>query len=93
MSKVFIVFGGTGEYSGGYEWAVCAYANEERAKTHVIAAIARAKEYEATMLTQHYEGWEAQRAIRGGWMPDLDPNFTMDYTGTEYWYLETELKP
>ena len=81
--KINTVFGTTGEYSDRDEWAVISYLDEERAKDHVVRAIEKAKEWEVKRnekYTNPPEGWN-----------EYDPKMTMDYNGTYYFYVTTEI--
>lgn len=81
--NVHTVFGSTGEYSDREEWAVTSYLEEEIAKDHVVRATERAKEFEVIrkdMYTDPPEGWN-----------EHDPKMMMDYTGTRYYYITTEI--
>jgi hypothetical protein len=81
--KTFVVMGTTGEYSDRDEWPVCGYSNEENAKQHVK---------EATRVAKHIESTRENRySIPHGSNP-YDPNMCMDYTGTDYFYHEVELR-
>jgi hypothetical protein len=78
--KIYIVEGSTGEYSDRQDWIVCAYQSKEKAEEHADKAEHRAKE----MLPKRYSNFEGQN--------EFDPHMRMDYTGTEYYVIETELK-
>lgn len=91
--KVFVVFGKTGEYSDRSEWPVCAYSSEDDAKTHVT----KAQEYsDAWRARTQQDDWldidfeEQERALKAA--NPMDPCFSSDYIGTEYWYSPLELK-
>jgi hypothetical protein len=81
--KIWVVRGTTGEYSDRSEWPVCAYKDEQKAKDHAEMATKRAKEIEAT---------RKNRYPRCEGLNEFDPNMSIDYTGTEYFIEEMELK-
>ena len=81
--NVYTVFGTTGEYSDRDEWPVISYLDEEMAKEHVIRATEKAKEWEVKRKETYAdppEGWNKH-----------DPKMSMDYTGTSYYYVTTEI--
>ncbi len=80
--KIYIVGGTTGAYSDRTDWVVCAYTDSEQAETHVRNAMLRAKEIEKSRESRY-------TAVRG--INEFDPEMRMDYTGTEYYTVETEL--
>lgn len=82
--NVYTVFGVTGEYSDRDEWTVISYLDEDMAKDHVIRAKEKAKEWEVLRKDRYTappEGWN-----------EHDPKMSMDYTGTEYYYVTTLLR-
>jgi len=81
--NVFIVYGTTGEYSDRSEWAVCAYPKREDADKHADQA----------KLWDHKNGreWASLPYDKREKNP-YDPEYTRDYTGTDYYVLECELK-
>lgn len=85
--KIYVVIGTTGEYSDRNEWVVCAYTDEDKAKTHIIKAeeFARVKFLERSSA----EDWQAWcTSLR----TPLDPQMDMFYTGTSYYYVETDIR-
>jgi hypothetical protein len=80
--KIYIVNGATGEYSDQDDWVVCAYRDRALADAHVHDAMIRAKEIEKS--GSRYEQKKGEN--------EFDPNMRMDYTGTKYYVVETELK-
>lgn len=84
-SKVYVVMGTTGEYSDRTEWPVCAYLEESLAQEHITKATARAKEIEVL---------RGDRYLRApdGVVNEYDPDMSMDYTGTDYYCIEVELR-
>jgi hypothetical protein len=81
--NVYTIFGSTGEYSDRNEWSVISYLDEERAKDHVVRASEKANEWEVVRknkFTNPPEKWN-----------EYDPEMQMDYTGTSYYYVTTEI--
>jgi hypothetical protein len=81
--KIYIVEGTTGEYSDRQDWTVCAYRSEKKAEDHVRNAMLRAKEIEKSREDQYH--------VAAG-VNEFDPDMRMDYTGTEHYTVECELK-
>jgi hypothetical protein len=81
--KIWIVEGTTGEYIDRNDWVVCAYYSKQKAEEHARKAMLRAKEIEKTRESSYHvpEG-----------VNEFDPDMRMDYTGTEYFTIECELK-
>lgn len=82
--KIYIVEGSTGEYSDHVEWVVCAFKNKDNAQELVINASARARE-----IYSKYNTWDVGE--REDLKSKYDPKMQMDYTGTNYRIIETEL--
>jgi hypothetical protein len=80
--KIYIVYGTTGEYSDRSDWIVCAYENKKFAEDHVSKAMHRAMEISKKRMSLFDLAGEKN---------EFDPGMKMDYTGTEYTVLETEL--
>lgn len=81
--KIWIVEGTTGEYSDRDDWAVVAYKSKKKAEDHVRNAMLRAKEIEESRESRYH-------AAEG--VNQFDPKMRMDYTGTEYYTVECDLK-
>ena len=83
MTKLFVVIGCTGEYSGFDEWVVCAYSDEAHARQHAEAAQVQMSEWQAThgRYEDPPKGWNK-----------YDPVGYCDYTGTTYTVQEVELR-
>jgi hypothetical protein len=79
MEFVYVVFGGTGEYSDYIEWAVRAFETEEEA----VILVNRLKE-----LSKDIESWHPYSKLDdiSEELLFLDPNFGADYNGTYYTY-------
>ncbi len=82
--KIYIVEGSTGEYSDRSEWVVCAFRSKEKAEELASKATLRAKELQG-------ENWRYQSTEDRG-INEFDLEMNMDYTGTDYYVIETELK-
>lgn len=87
MSIVYVVMGTTGEYSDHREWPVCAFKDERSAQQHVTAC-----DEEARRVYIDVEVNFRLNRITGNPDSKLDPNMETDYTGTKYYYFETELR-
>lgn len=89
---IYVVIGMTGEYSDRTEWMVRAYTNKEAAQAVVVEYTKKAKELEVRCRLPKDNPLYFNR-----YSADLlrqqhpDPQFQMDYTGTEYYYEEVEL--
>jgi len=90
--NIFVVFGSSGEYSDRNEWMVCAFRTEAAAQAKVTELETKMQELgltrEAHQFTTEYY---AKREEMSKQMRELDENFYMDYTGTSYYLVETEL--
>lgn len=74
---LYVVMGTTGEYSDRTEWPVRAFLDETKAADLVLRA-----EAEARQLA--YRSDHSRKSA-------ADPNFRMDYTGTEYYIMPVPL--
>jgi hypothetical protein len=86
MDKIiYVVRGSTGEYSDRWEWLVKAFTDKITAENFVndCSAIAR-REFDNANKSSSFWGYEKSS--------ELDPNFSMDYTGTNYYLEEVELQ-
>jgi hypothetical protein len=81
--KIWIVEGTTGDYSDRSDWAVCAYSSQEKAEEHASKAMHRAMEIQKSN-PRYYSPKPGEN--------EFDSNMHMDYTGTEYYTVECELK-
>ncbi len=80
---IWLVMGATGEYSDRNEWPVKAFTDKARAEALIEAASAQARAVE--------DARESRYHVAKGINP-FDPNMQMAYTGTHYFYYETELE-
>lgn len=81
--KIYIVFGGTGEYSDHQTWMVKAFRDEDQAKALVENASWAANAIDAVR--------ENRYDSPNGANP-YDPDMYMDYTGTSYYIESVELE-
>lgn len=84
--RIYIIQGATGEYSDRAEWLVGAFKNEDEAKKFVIEA-----EEISRVHFINYKASESKFKYSNNATSHLDPQFKLDYTGTFYNIIETEL--
>lgn len=89
MERLWVVMGGTGEYSDRCEWPVRAYRDKSRAELEVSRLSEEAKAFEARVPYDYGSGRCAEVMAHGKKVGD--PGFASDYTGTSYFYYEVEL--
>ncbi len=82
-TKIYTIFGTTGEYSDKCIWAIASYYNEELAKVHVIKATEKANEWEVSRKNKYANPPEG--------FSKYDLKLTMDSTGTNYYYVTTDI--
>jgi hypothetical protein len=82
MSKIYVVFGQTGEYSDFNDWPVKAFRSESKAADLVVLATARANSLLVEYNDRRYNIPEGAN--------EYDPYMQMDYTGTSYRYIEVD---
>ena len=105
MSPIYVVYGRTGEYSSRSEWAVRAFRSEEAAKDfrqQLLDAVrelgcGRGDEKARDFPGYYQEEIETDKDyahFREPWrrLKALDPNFTAQYTGTDYSYYSVPLE-
>lgn len=85
--KVYVVMGGTGEYSDRREWPVAAYLDKAMADAHEDAAVRWARAHGLGFDADL--GWEERRDRPPS---PFDPGMHVDYTGTDYHVLEVPLR-
>ena len=85
--KVYIVMGQTGEYSDLNEWPVAAFHSEAKAAERVaeLDVWLRVNKFHSDGQVE----WSWSELERIG-KPQFDPNFTCDYTGTNYYLIAVE---
>lgn len=81
MKEIFVVIGSTGEYSDRSEWCVAAVETEDAAKRYVAALDVQ---YQSIPQHMRDDRWDHEDEIKA--IMTLDPEFSMDYTGTRYHY-------
>ena len=88
-NSVWLVMGATGEYSDRQEWPVRAYRDKSAAEREVM----RLTEESKALFARVGYGWEShqRKAVEEHGPRVGDPGFSMDYTGTSYFYYEAEL--
>ncbi len=89
--SLFVVVGTTGEYSDRSEWIVAAYWDQEKALEHAARARRRTAEIAASYGINYLDLLKAKDtkdpAVTNVW----DPNWSHDYTGTDYTVAEVPL--
>ena len=92
MTKIYVVFEAEGEYSDHSEWAVCAYTKEEDAKAHVekAAEIAIDASRENGISIEYSNKPEHTALLTNKYDPEASTY--RDYTGRNYYIVETELR-
>ena len=86
MSKIYIVYGNTGEYSDRREWTVAAYADEAMAREHAELAMRWYQENDAFEQSRKESDWQQKNPN------PYDPYMSIDYTGTDWTVGEVELR-
>ena len=89
--SLFIVIGTTGEYSDRSEWIVAAYWDQEKALEHAARARRRTAEIAASFGSNYLDLLKARDASDPGTKNIWDPNWSRDYTGTDYTVAEVPL--
>lgn len=84
MTKtLYVIQGSTGEYSDRREWNVAVVDSEEAAKSYVLAL---QKQYQEMPQAWLEDRWDFEDQMKEHMT--LDPQFAIDYTGTNWWYAE-----
>ena len=89
--KIWMVGGTTGEYSDRTEWVVDAWRSESEAQARVVE-LKRLMQEIGIGSRDNTLTWQ-EREMREKEMRKHDPAFQHDYTGSEYYTCELELKP
>lgn len=89
--KIWMVGGTSGEYSDRTEWVVDAWRSEAEAKARVEELKRRYLELGGDSMYR-IEDWDERQKTYDK-MRETDPAFQADYTGTEWYVCELELKP
>lgn len=82
MSKIFVVYGSTGEWSDKRTWSVCAFCAENKAMEMVDALTRRLNTFGIAPKTYSIDYADNLKKH----MNSLDKYFDHDYNGTRYWY-------
>jgi hypothetical protein len=97
IEKVYVVMGSSGEYSAREEWSVVAYADEELAKAHVLAAErharAQAEAHEDIEYDFDSDDWKCTPDAMHPWDTEFEPEFESwgNLRHIRYWYAEVAL--
>lgn len=79
-SKIYRVFGQTGEYSDAHEWTVKSFRTKQKAYSFIVELI----KYFVAKGFKNNDG-NLEGDYTSGYNPDLlDPGFSCDYAGTKY---------
>jgi hypothetical protein len=81
--KIYIVEGTTGDYSDRTDWVVCAFRSKKKAEDLAHKAMRRAKEIQISRPSR-YDAPKGEN--------EFDAKMQMDYTGTEYYIVECDLR-
>jgi hypothetical protein len=93
MKTIYAVIGTTGEYSDRTEWHVCGYINREKADKHAdIAKIWAHEQFEKHIKVHKYRLYECNWDTIRELVSPYDKDFKMDYTGTDYYVVEIEIR-
>jgi hypothetical protein len=88
--KVYIVMGTTGEYSDRSEWPVCGYQDKALATQHADQATLWIVRMRGPNGRMKDVDWEKDLSLRG--KSPWDKNIQIDYTGTDYYVIEVEMR-
>ena len=99
MQTIYIIQGTTGEYSDRHDWIVRAYNNKEQALavqmdlTDTFAKLWKYMEDNDISYWDLNDIEEVDSTTRElfSQVAELDPKFSVDYTGTSWWIKECEL--
>lgn len=80
MEKIYVVFGVTGQYEDAHEWMVKAFLCEEKAQDYCN----RCNKY-CEEKGYNEENPSLAFGVEENPVHPLDPRFSLDYTGTEYY--------
>lgn len=75
LTRVYVVYGHTGEYSDHIRWPVLGFTSEKKAQQLVVNASEQARVIEAGRESKYSEPEGTNL---------FDPDMRMDYTGTHY---------
>lgn len=86
---IYVVMGGTGEYSDRQEWPVRAFATEAHAQAFVAAAEVWLLAHDVSRRSDGIADYEERERLEASC--PFDPNAQFDYSGTTYWLLAVPL--
>lgn len=91
--KIYIVVGYTGEFSDRTEWNVAAYTSRDKAEAHAKGATQYLVPANGAFgMPSAKFGVKASYNQRDHLQSVWDPNCRMNYTGTDYYVNEVELR-
>lgn len=89
--RIYVVFGQTGEWSDHCTWPVKAFKHLDNAKELITKATASANEFFQAVESNEVCKYDLSLQDWAKVNP-YDPKFSMDYTGTSYYYTVVELE-
>ena len=91
MKTIWIIYGETGEYDDWKEWPVCAYFDEEKAKTHAKLAAEFASEarHQGCMQTPRLYSYEITERWPNPYDVHMEIESNMD---THYYATPLEIR-
>lgn len=93
--KIYVILGGTGEYSDHTYWMVCATRSEKEAQKLVNQYSDKARELKLHEFNFDYTVRQKRAKELAKEFPravPCDDNPYIDYTGVWYWYEPVELR-
>jgi len=94
--RVWIVFGSTGEYSDRREWPVRGFIDKARAEAFEFAATRWARDHSKRLKGHEcddcYSAAKNFRQCGEDEKSPHDPDYSRDYTGTDYYTVEVEVE-
>lgn len=89
MKKIYVVGGTSGEYSDRTEWLVDAWETRQAAEARVVELKTLLQKLG---ITTYFDEWSDEGKALIAKMRKEDPAFQYDYTGTDYYVSECDLK-
>lgn len=90
MIEISIIIGTTGEYSDRNEWVVEAYIDNKKAEEKV-ELLSKLSNNLLVMKNKNYSCWFKNEEKEFEELKKLDHNFEMEYNGTFYYIVKTNL--
>ena len=89
---IYVAFGFTGENADYSAWPVKSFFSEAKAKEYCVFANNRSRD-----IYTEEGGWDSWNKARNQLqnkevVNEYDPKMRLDYTGTNYYYIITELE-